>query len=544
MVILPVVERELRAAARGKAAYRVRFYAVLLILALLFWFVAFSGDDQTSSGYGMKLMVILTIPAFIFSLSIGVLATADCVSSEKREGTLGLLFLTDLKGYDVICGKLAANSLNAFYGLVAILPVLSLPVMLGGVTFIQFVRTALTLFCAMILSLSAGIFVSTHSRNERKAMFFTVLLLLAIFFLPILVTACFDNSVQSIPQNDIWRFLMFCPGFGIAETLGPPSPPFPASAFWLSILWQLLLAAAMIARSCGHVPHSWQDRAKQPRRWRRKKVAHPQARAAKNRAWLERNPFFWLAMQGEDASPARVWLFVLAVLAMWTVAVLIFGPNMIDDVYTVEGTMFVLHIILFIWIASEASRRFSEDRRNNTFETLLATPLTARQIIQGQWLALFKQFAGPIALVLIWETWMQIHRSHSNNNESWHNPDEFMDYWPRTVLLVADAFALAWAGIWLGLQCKGRIRAILAGLTLVLLVPWVIKLMIITLAPNRGSSIAWANALTEEDVKTLQTMATLFPALLVDLVVMVWTSSRLPQNFRQLALQRQRENPA
>ena len=139
---------------------------------------------------------------------------------------------------------------------------------------------------------------------------------------------------------------------------------------------------------------------------------------------------------------------------------------------------------------------------------------------------------------------MQIHRSHSNNNESWHNPDEFMDYWPRTVLLVADAFALAWAGIWLGLQCKGRIRAILAGLTLVLLVPWVIKLMIITLAPNRGSSIVWANAWTEEDVKTLQTMATLFPALLVDLVVMVWTSSRLPQNFRQLALQRQRENPA
>ena len=145
----------------------------------------------------------------------------DCVSSEKREGTLGLLFLTDLKGYDVICGKLAANSLNALYGLVAILPVLSLPVMLGGVTFTQFVRTALTLLSIMVFSLSVGIFVSTHSRNERKAMFFTVLLLLAAFFLPIFATAWFDNSVQSIPQNDIWRFLMFVPGFGIAETLGP-----------------------------------------------------------------------------------------------------------------------------------------------------------------------------------------------------------------------------------------------------------------------------------------------------------------------------------
>jgi hypothetical protein len=30
----------------------------------------------------------------------------------------------------------------------------------------------------MVLSLSVGIFVSTHSRNERKAMIFTFLLLL------------------------------------------------------------------------------------------------------------------------------------------------------------------------------------------------------------------------------------------------------------------------------------------------------------------------------------------------------------------------------
>ena len=542
MILLPVVERELRVAARGRAAYRVRFYAVLLTLALVLWFVAFSGKDQTAGGFGMELMVLLTIPAFIFSLSIGVLATADCVSSEKREGTLGLLFLTDLKGYDVICGKLAANSLNAFYGLVAILPVLSLPVMLGGVTFTQFVRTALTLFCAMILSLSAGIFVSTHSRNERKAMFFTVLLLLAIFFLPILLTAWYDNSVQSIPQGDIWRFLMFCPGFGIAESLSPPSPPFPASAFWLSILWQLLLAAALIARASGHVPHSWQERAKEPRRLRRKKPVRARASAAKNRAWLERNPFFWLALQGEEASPARVWLFVLAILAIWAFSILRIGFDVMADEDGVTATIYVLHVTLLIWIASEASRRFSEDRRNNTFETLLSTPLTTRQIIHGQWLALYKQFAGPIALVLVWETWMQIHLSHVHS--SWHPRDEVMDCWPRTVLLVADAFALAWAGMWLGLKCKGRIRAILASLALVLFVPWVIKLMIVAAASvSFGPGMA-TNSWSVVDLRTLQTMATLVPGVLVDLSVIIWASSRLPQNFRQLALRPQRENPA
>ena len=143
------------------------------------------------------------IPAFVFSLFIGVIATADCVSSEKREGTLGLLFLTDLKGYDVICGKLAANSLNAIYGLLAILPVLGLPVMLGGVTFAQFVKLAIALFSTMVLSLSVGIFVSTYSRNERKAMFFTVLILLAATILPISADSMvWTGPVPSIPEND------------------------------------------------------------------------------------------------------------------------------------------------------------------------------------------------------------------------------------------------------------------------------------------------------------------------------------------------------
>src|SRR5207244_6229372 len=72
--------------------------------------------------------------AFVYCLFIGARLTADCLSEEKRDGTLGLLFLTDLKGYDVVFGKLAATSVNSIYALLAILPVISLPVQLGGVT--------------------------------------------------------------------------------------------------------------------------------------------------------------------------------------------------------------------------------------------------------------------------------------------------------------------------------------------------------------------------------------------------------------------------
>src|SRR5688572_27689924 len=78
--------------------------------------------------------MVLSWLALAYAMVAGIHATADCVSEEKREGTLGLLFLTDLKGYDVILGKLSATSLGAIYAMLAILPMISLGLLMGGVT--------------------------------------------------------------------------------------------------------------------------------------------------------------------------------------------------------------------------------------------------------------------------------------------------------------------------------------------------------------------------------------------------------------------------
>src|SRR5204863_1353153 len=118
---------------------------------------------------------------FLFSsLVAGIRYTADCLSEEKREGTLGLLFLTDLKSYDVVLGKLAATSLDAFYGLIAIIPVLAIPLLLGGVSIEEFRRMTLVLANTLFFSLALGILVSAMSRDARKAMSGTLLLILLI----------------------------------------------------------------------------------------------------------------------------------------------------------------------------------------------------------------------------------------------------------------------------------------------------------------------------------------------------------------------------
>src|SRR5664279_6501488 len=123
----------------------------------------------------LGLFSILTGSAVLYCLLSGVWFTADCLSAEKREGTLGLLFLTDLKGYDVVFGKLVATSLNGFYAALAAVPILALQLLLGGVTAGEFGRMALVVVNTLFFSLALGICVSAMSRSPRKAMAMTLL---------------------------------------------------------------------------------------------------------------------------------------------------------------------------------------------------------------------------------------------------------------------------------------------------------------------------------------------------------------------------------
>src|SRR5580698_5628155 len=105
MTFLPIVERELRVAARRRGTYGMRTkIAGAATLAFAGCFVA--SEVAPSMTLGKTLFQGLSWLCLCYCLTAGRLMTADCLSREKRDGTLGLLFLTDLKGYDVVLGKL------------------------------------------------------------------------------------------------------------------------------------------------------------------------------------------------------------------------------------------------------------------------------------------------------------------------------------------------------------------------------------------------------------------------------------------------------
>ena len=242
---VPIVERELRAAARKKATYVVRVLGTIVAFLLATWVVFNMGRFALPGSIGARLFNVLADMAFVFCLLPGIVLTADCVSEEKREGTIGFLFLTPLRSYEIIAGKLIGNSLNAVYTLLAVLPVLAIPLVLGGVTGAELFRTGIVLLNTMFLSLTTGIFVSSLSRRSQPAMLATAILIIGGTYLFV-----------GIPYLQWFspRFL-FHAGF-YSAFIKFPGQFFGALIFQHSLAWLgFILASFFTARTWRESPH-------------------------------------------------------------------------------------------------------------------------------------------------------------------------------------------------------------------------------------------------------------------------------------------------
>jgi hypothetical protein len=166
MTLLPVVTRELLVQARRPATYRTRMLTALVLggVAILIMLVARQNRSMPQMVFWLNSSLALG-----WCLISGAILTSDCLGGEQREGTLGLLFLTDLRSVDIVLGKLAATSLQAGFGLLAMLPILAWPLLLGGVTSGQFWRLTLVLLVTQFASLSIGALVSSITLSARTA---------------------------------------------------------------------------------------------------------------------------------------------------------------------------------------------------------------------------------------------------------------------------------------------------------------------------------------------------------------------------------------
>ncbi len=169
MNFLPIAIRELQVAARRVMTYYWRSLCALnaACITLGFLLAGFTGG-MTASSAGEVTFQILSAIGYAIAAGAGVLMTCDSISEERRGGTLGFLFLTDLKGYDIVLGKLTRLS-TPLYCLTATFPALGFTMLLGGVSIGDFARVALTVLNALFFFAALGLLVSACSWNGRVA---------------------------------------------------------------------------------------------------------------------------------------------------------------------------------------------------------------------------------------------------------------------------------------------------------------------------------------------------------------------------------------
>jgi ABC-type transport system involved in cytochrome c biogenesis permease component len=464
-------------ASRRRGTYWIRVGAAAAGLGIGIWVMAFP-EYRAPSRMGPALFFWLSIVAMVYCAFIGIFRTADCLSEEKREGTLGLLFLTDLKGYDIVAGKLAATSMSAAYGLLALFPVMAVPLLAGGVTFVEFGRVVLVCLNTLFFTHAVGMFSSAINRDERRAMVcaFAVILFLVVG-LPI-ISAIVENTAR-------WR------NTGLAEWVAVPSPSFSAvfafeeprrgtplasTYFTTSVTtihvmgWLLLLASSFI------VPRTWQDRPLSAAALRRRQQigqlgAGPLSRrVARRQSLLSINPVLWLVTRGRFKT-AALWALLLGGAVAWSVG-LIKNPADWKEEFAYVLTAIAAHTILKFAVVTEACRRFSFDRQSGALELLLSTPLPPREIIRGQVLGLEKLFAGPVLVVLLADFVFLLAERHG---EGW------IAMWSvGMIIFVADLFTLSWLGMWRGLNSRRPNRAAAAALLRVLVLPWILIALALT----------------------------------------------------------------
>lgn len=492
MNLWPVIHRELRVEARRPFNYWLRVLGVAVALGI---FVVMMLDQQGSaSQLGAKLFGNLNTALFIAIWVLVPLLTADCISRERREGTLGLLLLTRLTSRGVVVGKCLIHASRAATMLLAALPVLALSFLLGGVTWREGVTALLFDSSSVCLALAAGLIASSCCFQWNRAMVLSEVLA-AIFLcgfgcllwigLAHQVLAPFVAPVAAVFNLDAisWRdvlvqALIRLTGAGGGWGEGLNSLPPTAIPAWLLTAVELLLIAVLVSYAAIlWVAHRLaQSRQEQPLsarelRWLRFFCGPRFWKSLFRRKMmrvLERNPIGWLEQRSTAARMIK-WGWLLAVTVVESLVVADSGWS------NLASSQLWLLVIMGISLAFSAAASFRRERRSGAMELILVTPLSVGQIILGRLRGLWGQFLPALALMFgVWVLLsLQIGILDFWSNALYYDTGSELDRWPALgMFLLASFVAIPLVGLYFSLGQRHFLAAWLLTGGLCLALPW------------------------------------------------------------------------
>jgi hypothetical protein len=406
---------------------------------------------------------------------------------------------------------------------------MAIPLLAGGVSGAEFGRVILAAINILFFSLAIGVFASAACREERAAGSVTIVTL--IFFaagFPAIggfVTDWANDPVMAL-------FLIPSPGYSAFmafDQIYQSATAAKENYFYQSIVTIHVCAWIFLLLACAIVPRSWQDKTERGsalRRWLdRLRYGTAAMRIFHRRQALALNPFYWLVSR-DRMSMWLTWGLLVLTGLVWIWGLVKFKRDFLSEpTYFLTG--FSLHVVLKLWLAGDAGKRFGHDRKSGALELVLSTPLSIRNIVSGQLLGLWKQFAGPAMVVLALDA---IFLWAERQNNEW-----VLICVVGMITLVVDLLALAWVGMWMGLRSRYANRAAAASVMRVMVLPWLVwggSMTLLAIVSFRfGNAPRW---IQEEFFIVFWAIVSVAIAAAFGF----WSRTRLLNDFRAVATQR------
>lgn len=410
----PIIRRELRVEARSPSNYQLRLLAGSG-LAVLFSLLI---NEQTNATASLSVRLFVSLHALMLAgiWVIGPMLTAESLSREKREGTLSLLFATDLSARAIVLGKGFVHIVRAVTLWLAALPFLTVPFLMGGVTWLDVISAFGLELCAVLLALPAGLLASSLVRHPVWAFLLAEVigLSLAVLFQFGFGLACvaqFLPFVSGIPM-DFSASNLFSKSLTLTAGTGDhigwsgllhSAPPF-VPRIWLALVGEMALFSALVfllllATATWRTQHVWQDlpatagQERRRRTWLIPRFWLEQFRQRRAQ-WLDRNPLAWLQQYSAGRRSSKLGWCGLILLAD-SLVMMNRAPWLVFDF-----AQHWLAVLLSLHITFEASLGFRREREAGLLELLLVAPISS-DLITRHWAGFWRKFAAPLVLYLV-----------------------------------------------------------------------------------------------------------------------------------------------
>jgi ABC-type transport system involved in multi-copper enzyme maturation permease subunit len=511
MTVLPAIVRELRAQARLPFTYALRVLGAAALLTVSLFFAMRAGLWPNSGG---RLFGWLNFTLFLFIWMIVPLIAADCISRERREGTIGLLFLTPLKARDIVIAKGLVHGLRALALWLAVIPILAIPFLMGGLSRRELALSFLFNFSSICLALASGMLASAVSKNWLRAQILAwifgfgaccafvgaagYLFEHSVAFKPSAFSYIGGSSIIRMPGSatyvahyapglagpsfyygaDSYQYLainretlplvgFFC----VSDYNGCWSPMLATlsaagQSSWLSITgWIAVLSLvslfAAIELAARRIRRVWQEEPPSARQlWLEEVLCAPVVGVTFLHWWMRRkldiNPIGWLE-QRSWSGRLVMWGWLAVMVSLY--ATCLTGNYAVQIIHRLQNIMAWL---LLMGLAASAAGSFQRERESGVMELLLVSPVPEAQIIGGRVRGLWGQFLP--ALILLLAAWYYIN--------SWNPAPPYTFAWIQ--FFCVAYLTLPVIGLYHSLRWKSFITAFLMTFLTGLLLPLVV----------------------------------------------------------------------